>query len=65
MLITMSDFLIYLDSPRHLWAFKHDRVPLHERNAYLDHLSAQGYEVEKWALKYLADCLVPKYSAMP
>lgn len=64
MTISKSDFLIYLDSPRHLWAFKHDRVPLQERNAYLDHLSAQGYEVEKWALKYLANCLVPKYNAL-
>lgn len=65
MLITKSDFLTYLDAPCHLWAFKHDLVPTHERNAYLDHLSAQGYEVEKWALKYLADCLVPEYGAMP
>jgi hypothetical protein len=65
MLITKSDFLTYLDAPCHLWAFKHDLVPTQERNAYLDHLSAQGYEVEKWALKYLADCLIPAYGAMP
>lgn len=65
MLITKSDFLTYLDAPCHLWAFKHDLVPIQERNAYLDHLSAQGYEVEKWALKYLTDCLIPAYGATP
>ena len=65
MLITKSDFLVYCDAPCHLWAVKHDQIPEKERNAYIEHLSDQGYEVEQWALKYLHEVLVPHYGAHP
>lgn len=63
--ITKSDFLVYLDAPCHLWAVKHDQIPEKERNAYIEHLSDQGYEVETWAWKYVTDVLIPLYGAHP
>lgn len=63
--ITKSDFLVYLDAPCHLWAVTHDQIPEKERNAYIEHLSDQGYEVEAWAGKYVQEVLVPQYGAHP
>ncbi len=65
MLLTKSDFLVYLDAPCHLWAVKHDQIPEKERNAYIEHLSDQGYEVETWAWKHVTDVLIPQYGAHP
>ncbi len=63
MLITKSEFLIFLEAPLHLWAIKHDQVPDQERDEYMEHLAEQGYEVEEWAMKYLHQSLVPEYKA--
>lgn len=65
MLLTKSDFLVYLDAPCHLWAVKHNQIPEKECNAYIEHLSDQGYEVEAWAWKYVTDVLIPQYGAHP
>jgi hypothetical protein len=50
--LTKSDFLLFLDAPRHLWADKHDRIDKtlspFEKNAM-----KQGNEVETLAKEYL------------
>ncbi len=50
--ITKSDFLLYCEAPRHVWAKRHDRltVPLSD----MDRLTGeQGYQVETLAHAYL------------
>ncbi len=52
MLLTKSDFLLFLDSPRHLWADKHgliDKTP----SVFDINVMNQGYEVEALAKEYL------------
>lgn len=50
--LTKSHFITYLDAPMHLWADFNDKFekPL---SIYDQHLMSQGYEVEKYAKKYL------------
>jgi len=50
--LTKSDFLMYLDSPMHLWAFKNNCFDT-SKTEYELHLIKQGYEVEKYAKQYL------------
>lgn len=50
-LLSKSDFLLFLESPRHLWADKHnliDKTP----SAFDIHNMEQGYEVEALAKEY-------------
>ena len=60
-MITKTDFLTYLDAPRHLWAFKNDRLDDKTVDIFQQHLMKQGYEVEELAIKYLKEYLIPKY----
>jgi len=62
-MISKTDFLIYLDAPRHLWAVKNNQIDDRERDLYLQHLLNQGYEVEGLAMEYLREYLMPKYGA--
>lgn len=64
-MITKSDFLIYLDAPRHLWSVKHAKVDQKEINAYVEHLLEQGYEVETLAERYIKEYLIPEYKVAP
>lgn len=57
-IITKSDFLVYLDSPRHLWALKHNLIPKEEESLYLKHIIEQGYEVEEHAKKLFKDYIL-------
>jgi hypothetical protein len=61
-MISKTDFIAYLDAPRHLWAMKHDKIKKHELDAFLLHLFDQGYEVEKYADQYIKEHLIPLYS---
>lgn len=61
--LTKTDFIAYLDAPRHLWAIKNNKLPEQEINAYLQHLFEQGYDVEKYAERYITECLLRKYKA--
>lgn len=52
-LLTKSDFLLFMESPRHLWTEKHnliDKTP----SAFDIHNMEQGYEVESLAKEYFA-----------
>lgn len=51
-MLSKSDFLIYLDSPLHFWALKHNQYEDH-MTEYEKHLSDQGYEVEQYAKEYI------------
>ena len=51
-MITKSDFRLFLDSPRHLWAEKRNQWQENE-SEYQQNLRNEGYKVEKLAKKYL------------
>jgi hypothetical protein len=63
MKLTKTDFIAYLDSPRHLWAIKHNKIGEKEIGVYLQHLFEQGYEVERLAEQYIQKHLIPQYHA--
>ncbi|MFQ5493491.1 MAG: hypothetical protein ACE5DX_05025 [Candidatus Dojkabacteria bacterium] len=56
--LTKTDFIAYLDSPKHLWAIKHGKLGEKEINAYVQHLFEQGYDVENHAEKYIQEHLI-------
>lgn len=60
-MITKSDFLTYLDAPRHLWALKNNKIEETNKNAYILHLFEQGQEVERLAEEYIKGFLLPQY----
>jgi hypothetical protein len=62
--ITKTDFLAYIDSPRHFWALKHNQ---YEKilDDFDKHLIQQGYIVEEKAKEYTRKYLLPKYSTNP
>ncbi len=62
-IISKSDFLLYLDAPRHLWAKKHGQLEDYIPSAYDQHLMAQGQEIEKWAVRYIQDVILPQYNS--
>jgi len=63
--ISKSDFIAFLDAPRHLWAIKNNRLSSIEINTFLEHLFDQGYDVEKYAEKYIQEVLIPEYNVAP
>ena len=58
-IISKSDFMRYLDAPRHLWAEKHNQYKRKEDD-FSKHLSSQGYKVEGLAEKYIREYLIPQ-----
>ncbi len=63
--ISKSDFIAFLDAPRHLWAIKNNRLTPIEINTFLEHLFDQGYNVEKYAEQYIQEVLIPEYNMAP
>ena len=60
-MITKSDFLVYIEAPRHFWALKNDQYDL-TLSDFDKHLIEQGYIVEKKAREYAIRYLLPDYS---
>ena len=58
--LTKSDFLLFLDAPRHLWAEKHDLLDK-TPSAFDIHVMRQGYEVEALAKEYLKKFVLKPY----
>jgi hypothetical protein len=56
--ITKSDFLLYYEAPRHLWAKKNGKIET-QLSDFDQHLIDQGYEVENLAKQYLETVLLP------
>ena len=60
MIITKTDFIAFLDAPRHLWAIKHNKLSEQEIDVFIQHLFDQGYEIEEYAGKYIQEVLIPR-----
>ena len=56
--LTKSDFRLFLEAPRHLWARKHDLLP-QEISPFAELLIQQGYSVEDLAQEYLDHTVFP------
>ena len=65
MMITKTDFIAFLDAPRHLWAIKNNKLSEKEINVFIQHLFDQGYEIEEQAEKYIQNILIPSYKIDP
>lgn len=61
MKLTKSDFLIYIDSPMHLWAKSRGLEKSKVISVYDQHLSKQGYQVEKIAKEFLKNKVSREY----
>ena len=60
-MLSKSDFLIFLDSPMHLWAKAHNALATTSPSAYEKHLMQQGQMVEALAQEYLGKYVLPRY----
>jgi hypothetical protein len=60
-MISKTDFLIYLDSPLHLWAVKNNKIEKKILDEYTQHILEQGYDVEELAIKYAKEYLTKEY----
>ncbi len=60
-MITKTDFLVYLEAPRHFWALKHNQYDT-TLSEFDKHLIQQGYLVEKEAKEFAKKHLLPNYS---
>lgn len=61
MKLTKSDFITFLDSQLHLWAKKNNQLDEKAPDLYAQHLSRQGYEVEKLAKQFLQQKVATEY----
>ena len=57
MLISKTDFLIYLDAPLHLWAKKHNRIEQVVPSPFDLHLMEQGNQIEDLAIEFLKEAI--------
>ncbi|MDD2522378.1 MAG: DUF2779 domain-containing protein [Anaerolineaceae bacterium] len=62
-LLTKSDFLLFLEAPRHLWAKKQDLIGK-APSAFDIHNMEQGYQVEALAREYLAEHVLKANESM-
>lgn len=58
MKLTKTGYLIYLDAPRHLWAYANGKADKQVVDAFLMHLFDQGKEVQKLAREYIKNHLI-------
>ena len=60
-MLSKSDFLLFLNSPMHLWAKTHDALEQKALTPYEQHLIQQGQAVEALARQYLEKEILPQY----
>jgi len=60
-MLTKTDFLLYLESPMHLWASAHNQLESKPPTLFEQHLSVQGQQVESLGHTYLEEILLPHY----
>jgi len=58
--ITKSDFLLYCEAPRHLWAKKNGQIEV-SISDFDQHLAEEGNRVEALAYEFLASVLLPRH----
>jgi len=61
-MLSKTDFIHFLDSPMHLWAYKHDQLDAGEESPFVQHLFKEGYKAEKLAKKYLQSFVLPTFT---
>jgi hypothetical protein len=59
-IISKSDFLLYCEAPRHLWAKKHEMIEQQISN-FAQHLIDDGSKVETLAFEYLTTIFIPQF----
>jgi hypothetical protein len=59
-IITKSDFLLFREAPRHLWAKKHGRLE-QKLSEFDQHLIDDGGRVEAFAFDYLSGFYIPRH----
>ncbi len=62
-MLSKTDFLLFLESPMHLWAQTHNQIESKILTPYEQHLAQQGQRVEALAREYIEAILIPKYEA--
>jgi len=60
-MITKTDFMIYLEAPMHLWATKHEQLEVMVATPLEQHLMEQGVQIEELARGYLTEEITKKY----
>jgi len=60
-MLTKTDFLLYLESPMHLWASAHNQLEIKPPSLFEQHLSSQGQQVESLGHTYFEEVLLPHY----
>ncbi len=60
-MLTKSDFLLFLEAPRHLWAKEHGQLEEFTLSDYERHLMIQGQEIEGWAQRYIQEYVMTQY----
>ncbi len=61
-MLSKSDFLLFLESPMHLWAKAHNALELKAQTPYEQHLIQQGQAIEALARQYLEKDILPRYA---
>lgn len=61
-MLSKSDFLLFLESPMHLWAKAHDALEQKPHTPYEQHLIQQGQAIEALARQYLEKDVLPRYN---
>jgi len=64
-MLTKTDYLAYLDCPTHLWAHKHGRLDENSKDAFLELLIEQGYEVEQLAKEFVSKVIAYPLVSIP
>lgn len=59
--LSKSDFLLFLESPLHLWADAHNQIPLKDPSAHELHIRQQGYQLESLAKQFLEQKVLREY----
>jgi hypothetical protein len=60
-MLTKTDFLIYMDTPLHLWAWANQAVDGDVPGGYERFLMEQGKEIENIAKAYIEEYILPRY----
>jgi hypothetical protein len=62
LILSKTDFLMFLDAPMHLWAKTHGKLEQKPLTPYEQHLLKQGQQVESLASEYIETVLLHQYS---
>lgn len=61
MKLSKTEYLLYSESPRHLWAYVNGKTDQKKIDTFIQHLFDQGHQVEKLAREYIKEHLIPDH----